>query len=73
MYLCVYVYIHMYLQVWRGALLLSDYILHQRELFSDCVAMELGAGVGLVSITLATVAKQVFCTGKIIFPVNIQN
>ncbi|CAH1776588.1 unnamed protein product [Owenia fusiformis] len=50
------------LQVWSGALLLCDYILHHRQAFSDCCALELGGGVGLVSIVMAKVAQHIFCT-----------
>jgi Lysine methyltransferase len=37
------------LQVWNGALVLCDYILHNRHTFKSKV-MEIGAGCGLVSI-----------------------
>ncbi|XP_072275006.1 methyltransferase-like protein 22 isoform X2 [Pyxicephalus adspersus] len=50
-------------QIWRGALLLADYILSQRDLFRSCTALELGAGTGLTSIIMATIAKTVYCTG----------
>uniref|UniRef100_A0A2K5EQQ9 Methyltransferase-like protein 22 n=1 Tax=Aotus nancymaae TaxID=37293 RepID=A0A2K5EQQ9_AOTNA len=49
-------------QVWRGALLLADYILFQQDLFRGCTALELGAGTGLASIIAATVARTVYCT-----------
>lgn len=49
-------------QVWRGALLLADYVLSQRDLFQGCTVLELGAGMGLVSIVAATVASTVYCT-----------
>ncbi|XP_076997990.1 methyltransferase-like protein 22 isoform X3 [Tamandua tetradactyla] len=49
-------------QVWRGALLLADYILSQRDLFRGCTVLELGAGTGLASIVAATVAQTVYCT-----------
>uniref|UniRef100_A0A8C6RZS2 Methyltransferase-like protein 22 n=1 Tax=Nannospalax galili TaxID=1026970 RepID=A0A8C6RZS2_NANGA len=49
-------------QVWRGALLLADYILFQRDLFQGRTVLELGAGTGLVSIVAATVARTVYCT-----------
>lgn len=35
------------LQVWRGALLLADYIFHNRNEFEDKQILELGSGVGL--------------------------
>ncbi|XP_043831207.1 methyltransferase-like protein 22 [Dromiciops gliroides] len=49
-------------QVWRGAFLLADYILFQRDLFKSCTVLELGAGTGIASIITATVAKTVYCT-----------
>nr|XP_044986112.1 methyltransferase-like protein 22 [Jaculus jaculus] len=49
-------------QVWRGALLLADYILFRRDLFQGCTVLELGAGTGLTSIVAATVASTVYCT-----------
>lgn len=50
------------LQVWRGALLLSDFIFHERHEFKDKQILELGAGVGLTSIAAAIYAKKVVCT-----------
>ncbi|CAG5898355.1 unnamed protein product [Menidia menidia] len=49
-------------QVWRGALLLADFILSHLELFRGATALELGAGTGLASIVMATTAKTVYCT-----------
>ncbi|KAL8174839.1 UNVERIFIED_CONTAM: hypothetical protein K2H54_003392 [Gekko kuhli] len=49
-------------QVWRGAFLLLDYILSERDLFKDCTVLELGGGTGIVSIAMATAAKTVYCT-----------
>jgi methyltransferase-like protein 22 len=52
------------LQVWRGAFLLNDFVLSNRELFSNKNVIELGSGVGLTSILASIVAKKVICTGK---------
>ncbi|XP_034190187.2 methyltransferase-like protein 22 [Osmia lignaria lignaria] len=53
---------HVGLQVWRGALLLADYVLSNPDLFKDKVVLELGAGVGLTSIVASFLAKEVICT-----------
>lgn len=50
------------LQVWRGALLLADYLFHIRHELQDKQILELGAGVGLTSIAAAIYAKKVICT-----------
>ncbi|CAL7943605.1 unnamed protein product [Xylocopa violacea] len=50
------------LQVWRGALLLADYILSNPDSFKDKIILELGAGVGLTSIVASFLAKEVICT-----------
>lgn len=50
------------LQVWRGALLLADYCLHERQLFRGKRVMELGTGVGLTGIAAAMYADRVICT-----------
>jgi predicted nicotinamide N-methyase len=50
------------LQVWRGALLLADYILHNNKKFRNKGILELGSGVGLSSIVSAMYAKKVVCT-----------
>ena len=51
-------------QVWRGALLMVDYLLSRGSpRLHDCVVLELGAGTGLVSIVAASLAWHVFCTG----------
>ena len=43
---------------------MSDYVLHNRERFKDSTVLELGAGVGVVSIVAClTGAKYVLCTG----------
>lgn len=53
------------LQIWRASLLLGDFILHSirtSSYFDDVVALELGAGTGLVGILVARAAKTVFIT-----------
>lgn len=55
------------LQIWRASLLLGDFILHSictSSYFHDVVALELGAGTGLVGILVARAAKTVFITDK---------
>lgn len=52
------------LQVWRGALLLADYVLSYPDLFKDRTILELGSGVGLTGIVASCLAKEVICTGK---------
>lgn len=49
-------------QIWRGALLLADFIIYNRKLFSDKTILEVGSGVGLTSIIAAKYSKDVFCT-----------
>ncbi|KAM3598726.1 uncharacterized protein V6R79_021767 [Siganus canaliculatus] len=49
-------------QVWRGALLLADFILSKSTLFKGTTVLELGAGTGFTSIIMATAAKVVYCT-----------
>ncbi|KAF4092528.1 hypothetical protein AMELA_G00022030 [Ameiurus melas] len=49
-------------QIWRGAFLLSDYILSSSAAFRGATVLELGAGTGLASIVVASVAKTVYCT-----------
>jgi methyltransferase-like protein 22 len=50
------------LQVWRGALLLNDFILHNPEKFANKTVLELGSGVGISSIVASIYAKKVICT-----------
>ncbi|XP_035510843.1 methyltransferase-like protein 22 [Morone saxatilis] len=65
-------------QVWRGALLLADFILSKPATFRGATVLELGAGTGLTSIIMATIAKTVYCTGvgedlsKGMFPLEVQ-
>lgn len=49
-------------QVWRGALLLADFIFSVPLMFKGATILELGAGTGLPSIIMATLAKTVYCT-----------
>ena len=59
------------LQLWRGALLLADYILDTCHVFSGTRVLELAAGTGLTSVTAAMFANTVTATdvdrGKINF------
>ena len=55
------------LQVWRGSLLLADYLVaHNLALDLDNArVIELAAGTGITSITCAALgAKSVLCTGE---------
>lgn len=49
-------------QVWRGALLLADYVLSHPNSFKGKTILELGSGVGLTSIVASFLADQVICT-----------
>ncbi|XP_034276431.1 methyltransferase-like protein 22 isoform X3 [Pantherophis guttatus] len=49
-------------QVWRGAFLLADYILSKQDMFKGCTALELGGGIGFVSIIMSKAAKTIYCT-----------
>lgn len=51
------------LQVWRGALLLADFIITNRKLLAAKKILEVGSGVGLTSIIAAKYCKEVICTG----------
>lgn len=54
------------LQVWRGALLLADFILfHGKTYFNDKDFLELGSGVGLTSVIAGIYAKSVVCSGRL--------
>ena len=44
---------------------MADYILHNGGRFQGCTVLELGAGVGLVSIVAALHARHIFCTGAV--------
>ncbi|XP_060757100.1 methyltransferase-like protein 22 isoform X2 [Neoarius graeffei] len=49
-------------QIWRGAFLLSDFILSNPATFRGTTVLELGAGTGFASVVAASVAKTVYCT-----------
>lgn len=50
------------MQVWSGALLLSDWIFSNPDIITGHTVLELGAGVGLVSIVAGLYARRVYCT-----------
>lgn len=55
------------LQVWRAEMVLADFVLHmtnKSSIFDGIVAVELGAGTGLVGMLLARAANTVFITDK---------
>ncbi|PIN10816.1 hypothetical protein CDL12_16587 [Handroanthus impetiginosus] len=55
------------LQVWRAELVLADFVSHmmyKSSNFDGIVAVELGAGTGLVGMLLARVANTVFITDR---------
>nr|CAD7437726.1 unnamed protein product [Timema bartmani]CAD7451933.1 unnamed protein product [Timema tahoe] len=50
-------------QIWRGALLLADFVLHHgSNLLSDRTVLELGSGVGFTSVVAGMFASEVVCT-----------
>ncbi|XP_068426984.1 methyltransferase-like protein 22 [Clinocottus analis] len=49
-------------QVWLGAFLLSDFILSKPHMFRGATVLELGAGTGLTSIMMGSIAKTLYCT-----------
>lgn len=53
------------LQVWRGAFLLGDMLIHLglKGQLKDKTVLELGAGTGFTSFVAALYAKKVVCTG----------
>lgn len=51
------------LQVWRGALLLADFLLYNRRNFADKCIVELGSGCGLTSIAASIFSEtEIICT-----------
>ncbi|XP_066371023.1 uncharacterized protein [Miscanthus floridulus] len=56
-----------WLQVWKAALLLADFVLHKSfssSNFDGVTAIEIGAGTGLVGLALARVARRIFVTNR---------
>ncbi|KAM3215027.1 hypothetical protein ACQJBY_067154 [Aegilops geniculata] len=55
------------LQVWKAAMLLTDFVLHKSftsSEFDGVTAMEIGAGTGLVGLAQARVARRIFITDR---------
>lgn len=52
------------LQVWRGALFLSDFILSFPQHFKDKSVLEVASGTGVTSLVAASMAKSVVITGE---------
>jgi len=50
------------LQVWRGSLLLSDYLLHNHQNICDKTILEVGSGTGLASIVASFCGARVIAT-----------
>lgn len=51
------------MQVWRSALLMSDFILENRDIFTkEQIVLELGSGVGLTGIVAAMYCKEIIFT-----------
>ena len=53
-------------QLWRGSLLLSDWLCHNKAALQGAVVVELGCGVGLCGVVLETLAgiKAVYLTDR---------
>ncbi|OQR85023.1 methyltransferase-like protein 22-like [Achlya hypogyna] len=49
-------------QVWRAAFLLGDFVMAHASQFTDETVVELGCGVGFVTLVLSSVAKLVIAT-----------
>ncbi len=52
------------LQIWRGAFLLSDFVVHNYLTFQGKNIVELGSGTGLVGIVGSLFAENVVLTGE---------
>lgn len=52
------------LQLWRGGLLLADFICSFPELFRNQNVLELAAGTGFTSLVASQWAHKVICTGE---------
>jgi len=50
------------LQVWRGALIMCDFVLHNSDAFREQRVLELGSGTGLTGIILAQHSQCVTCS-----------
>ncbi|XP_021968682.1 methyltransferase-like protein 22 [Folsomia candida] len=50
------------LQIWRGAFLLSDFVIHNASKFQGKNVLEVGSGTGLVGIVASLFAKNVVLT-----------
>eukprot|EP00039_Didymoeca_costata_P032866 m.39639 g.39639 ORF g.39639 m.39639 type:complete len:342 (+) comp9577_c0_seq1:150-1175(+) len=50
------------LQVWAGCLLLCDYVISIGDQWKNCSVLELGAGVGLLTVVAAPKCKNIICT-----------
>jgi len=50
------------LQVWRGALLLGDFLVHNQQKFRNSVVLELGCGSGFAGIVASRVSRTCFLT-----------
>lgn len=51
------------LQIWKGSLLLADWIISSSELLTGTKVIEMGSGVGVAGIVAARFASRVFLTG----------
>uniref|UniRef100_A0A0B7AYF9 Methyltransferase small domain-containing protein n=1 Tax=Arion vulgaris TaxID=1028688 RepID=A0A0B7AYF9_9EUPU len=50
------------MQIWSGALLLCDYLIHNHRDLDSSTVLDLGAGTGITSIVAAMFAPHVLCT-----------